>query len=141
MRKIGKRIKDRREELGLSQEELAQRLGYKNKSSIAKIEAGINDIVLSKAEAFAKALETNVFYLMGWVESPEESPGEPPEAPEPITQNYYINDESAAILQELYENEDKRILLDATKDVSPDDLKNLINLVRSLGQKKRGDID
>ena len=35
---IGQRIKSRREELGMSQEDLAHRIGYKSKSSINKIE-------------------------------------------------------------------------------------------------------
>ena len=39
-----KRIKKRREELGMSQDELAQKLGYKSRSTIAKIEKGENDI-------------------------------------------------------------------------------------------------
>lgn len=63
---IGKRIREKRERLGISQEELAQKLGYKNKSTIAKIETGINDIVQSKVVEFAAALDTTVAYLMGW---------------------------------------------------------------------------
>lgn len=39
-----KRIKKRREELGLTQEELGIKLGYTSRSSIAKIEAGKIDI-------------------------------------------------------------------------------------------------
>lgn len=60
-----KRIRSRREELGMSQEELAQKLGYKSRSSINKIEMGENDIPQSKIKAFAKALETSPVYLMG----------------------------------------------------------------------------
>ena len=66
MADIGKRIKEKRESLGMTQEELAQRLGYKNKSSIAKIETGTNDIVQSKVVEFADVLDTTVAYLMGW---------------------------------------------------------------------------
>ena len=44
---IGKRIKIKREELGLTQEDLAKRMGYKSKSTINKIELGINDITQS----------------------------------------------------------------------------------------------
>ena len=44
MANIGKRIKARREELGMTQAELAKRLGYKSKTTIAKIESGVNDI-------------------------------------------------------------------------------------------------
>lgn len=66
MADIGKRIKEKRESIGMTQEELADKLGYKNKSSIAKIETGTNDIVQSKVLEFAKVLNTSVAYLMGW---------------------------------------------------------------------------
>ena len=68
------RIKARREELGMSQNELAKRLGYKDRSTIAKIEAGVNDITQTKIEAFAKALNTTASDLMGWEESQLASP-------------------------------------------------------------------
>lgn len=65
---IGKRIKKRREELGMTQEELAFKLNYKSKTTIAKIENGTNDIVQSKVVEFAKALQTSPAYLMGWID-------------------------------------------------------------------------
>lgn len=37
---LGKKVKERREELVLSQDELATRMGYKSRSSVNKIEAG-----------------------------------------------------------------------------------------------------
>lgn len=58
-------IKNYREALGLSQEELAKKVGYKNRTSIAKIEAGKIDLPLSKIELFANALETTPSELMG----------------------------------------------------------------------------
>jgi transcriptional regulator with XRE-family HTH domain len=65
MNEIYKRIKQRREELGMSQEELASKLGYKNRSSIHKIEMGVNDIPQSKIKDFASALNTTPIFLMG----------------------------------------------------------------------------
>lgn len=64
------RIRARREELNMSQEELAKRLGYKSRSTIAKIESGENDITQSKIVAFAKALGVKPVYLMGWKDAP-----------------------------------------------------------------------
>ena len=63
--KFWDRIRVRREELNLSQDELAKRMGYKSRSTINKIELGINDVSQSKIVAFAKALDTTVGYLMG----------------------------------------------------------------------------
>lgn len=71
MADIGKRIKEKRESLGMTQEELALKLGYRNKSSIAKIETGTNDIVQSKVVEFANILDTTVAYLMGWESIPK----------------------------------------------------------------------
>ena len=66
MSKIGSNIQKRRKELGLTQEELAMKLGYKSKSTINKIELGINDLPQSKVAKFAEALATTPAYLMGW---------------------------------------------------------------------------
>ena len=65
---IGERIKLRREELGMSQDELAKKVGYTSRSSVAKVETNANGMVQSKVVAFAKALQTTPAYLMGWVE-------------------------------------------------------------------------
>ncbi len=70
---INERIKERRIALGLSQEELAQRLGYKTKSSIAKIERANNDFPQHKISKFASALETTEAYLMGWDKEPQDA--------------------------------------------------------------------
>lgn len=65
-----KRIRQRREDLNMSQDELASKVGYKSRSTIAKIEAGINDIPQSKISAFACALDTTPAELMGLEEKP-----------------------------------------------------------------------
>lgn len=62
-------IKKRRNELGLTQAELAKRMGYADKSMIAKIEKGQVDLQQSKIVAFAEALSTTPAYLMGWADS------------------------------------------------------------------------
>lgn len=63
---IGKYVKARRLELGLTQEELAHKMGYKTKSSINKIELGAQDVPLAKVEELAKCLDCAPDYLMGW---------------------------------------------------------------------------
>ena len=63
---IGDRIKARREELGISQEELAKKVGYKSRSSVNKIEIDGRGLPQGKIVAFAKALQTSPAYLMGW---------------------------------------------------------------------------
>ena len=70
---IGSRIRSRREELGLSQEELGNKLGYKSRSSINKIELDQRNLTQSKIKAIADALNTTPAYIMGW-----ESEDQPP---------------------------------------------------------------
>lgn len=71
------RIRHRREQLGISQGQLAEELGYTNRSTIAKIESGKNDITQSKIVAFAHALDTTPQYLMGWTDDPYDYDNDP----------------------------------------------------------------
>ena len=66
-------IKKRRIELGLTQSQLAERLGYADKSMIAKIEKGSIDLPHSKIIAFADALNIAPEELMGWDDHPSVS--------------------------------------------------------------------
>lgn len=63
---VGKNIAKIRKSMNMTQEELAIRMGYKSKSTINKIELGINDIVQSKVIKFAEVLNTTPAVLMGW---------------------------------------------------------------------------
>lgn len=60
---MGLKIKSLREDKKLSQSELAALVGYKDKTAIAKVEAGKVDLPQSKISAFAKALNTTTSYL------------------------------------------------------------------------------
>lgn len=64
-------IKSRRTELKMSQDTLAELTGYKDRSSIAKIEKGEVDLAESKIREFAKALKVSPRELMGWDEPDE----------------------------------------------------------------------
>lgn len=70
---IGGRIKARRNEMGLSQRELAARLGYNDHTTLTRIEAGKVELSQSKVVKFAKVLGVTPGYLMGWEQSPEEA--------------------------------------------------------------------
>ena len=66
---IGERIKKRREELGMSQLELAEAAGYSSRTAISKIENNANGMTQAKLVAVANALCTTPSCLMGWEES------------------------------------------------------------------------
>ena len=61
---VGANIKKRRYELRMSQQELAEAMGYKTRSTIAKIEAEENDVSQKKLQKFAEVLDTTVEELI-----------------------------------------------------------------------------
>lgn len=65
---VGKKIKARRLELGLTQEELAHKIGYKSKSTVNKIELDIHDVNQTQILKFAKALEVPPSYFVDDIE-------------------------------------------------------------------------
>lgn len=66
---IGDRIRARREELGMSQSDLARKAGYKSRSSINKIENDDRGATRENLISIARALRVTPSYLMGWEES------------------------------------------------------------------------
>ncbi len=63
---VGERIKERRQYLGMSVDELADKLG-KNRATIYRYEsAEIENLPLNILEPLAKALDVTPSYLMGW---------------------------------------------------------------------------
>lgn len=64
-------IRKLRKEHRLTQEELATRVGYTDRSAIAKIEAGKVDLPQTKIALFAKALGVSPAALMGIDEKPQ----------------------------------------------------------------------
>lgn len=61
---IGQNIKRMRLLRGWSQEELAHKMGYKDKSAINKIEKNKNDVNQSKINRFAEVFNCDPTYLM-----------------------------------------------------------------------------
>ena len=78
MTTIGDRIKTRRIELEMSQEELAKLVGYKSRSSINKIESDGRLLPQKKIVEIANALSVTPAYIMGWEEHEEPKYNLPP---------------------------------------------------------------
>lgn len=68
---IGDRIKARRVALGWSQRDLAEKMGYKNHSVVARVEAGKVDLPQSRLDQFAKVLDLTHGYLIGIISEDE----------------------------------------------------------------------
>ena len=74
---VGSNIKRRRFELRMSQQELADAMGYSTRSTIAKIESGENDVSQKKLQKFADALDTTVEALISGYAVPAPAAAEP----------------------------------------------------------------
>ncbi len=89
---VGDRIRLKREELGLTQEELANKLGYKSRSSVNKMENS-RELPLKKLVMMANVLDCTPAYLMGWEEDIDKTGEDQP---------YYFDDETAEIAHDMY---------------------------------------
>ena len=52
-------------------------------------------------------------------------------------EKYYLNEETAEMAQKLFENNDLRVLFDAAKDATPEDLKTTYDMLMALKKKER----
>lgn len=122
-------IKNRRLALGLTLKDVATAVGV-SEGTVSRWEAGnITNMKRNRIASLAKVLQIPPSVIMGWELEPPEQ------------QAYYINPETAALAQELHDNPDLRVLMDASRDLSPEDVKFVADLVQRMKKKERGDID
>lgn len=65
MKKFGERVRARREELGMSQLDLALKVNLQTKQAISKIENGERGVDVDRAEMLAAALDVSIDFLLG----------------------------------------------------------------------------
>lgn len=123
-----KRIKKRREELKMTQEELAEIMGYKSRSSINKIELGLNDLPQSKIIEFATALKTTPSYLMGWDNDEVNTYGDHKANLDHLADK----PELLEIYNDIYESENLQLLFDTARDLTPDELEAVLNVIKMI---------
>lgn len=116
MKKWYEKIKERRLELGMSQDELAKKAGYSGRSAISHIESGNRDVPVDMLTSLAKALGVEPISLM----DDREDAG------------YYTNAEVAEMAQEVYENPDLKMLFSASRNLSKEDLQLVVDMVKRL---------
>ena len=127
---IGELIRELREKKGMTLEELGDKVGV-GKSTVRKWENGmIQNMRRDKVGKLAAALGVSPAYLMGW-----------PEDDNPSTEAYYLNPETAAIAQDIFENKELRMLFSVQRDMDPEDLKALHNMALALKRKEGYDGD
>lgn len=107
---------------GYSINRLEKELGFP-RSSISKYNKNIPS--MEKIQKIADFLHVSILDITG-----EEKEG---------GEKHYLNGETAEMAQALFENKDLRVLFDAAKDASPEDLKTTYDMLMALKRKDRGD--
>ena len=110
MLELYRNIKKYRIQMGLSQDELAKKAGYTDRSSIAKIEKGLVDLPQSKIALFAKIFDVDPGILMGNGEEQDEAPA------------YYADPDARELAQFLFEHPEYKVLFDGVRKVRKEDL-------------------
>ena len=118
---IGIRLRQLRKKLGYTQEFVGKNIGV-SKQTLYKYEMGIiTNIPSDKIEALAKLYSVQPEYIMGWDSStPEPSP------------SYYVDPETAELADRLKNQPGMRMLFDAAKDASPEDLEMVAAMIRKF---------
>ncbi len=125
MDKLYENIKKRRQELGLTQMELAKKLGYTNRASISKVEAGVVDLSQSRIIQFAKALDTTPGELMGETGFPDvPTDGQSPQ--------YYEDEVVQAVTDRLRTNPEYGVMFKAASNVRPEEVDFVTKFIEKL---------
>lgn len=108
---VGYRVRIRRIELGLTQDELASRIGYSTRSSISNIENGLSSIPASRLNSFAKALN--------------------------ITPNYFTEMDDVKSDNNLDDDEVRIVHLNTTRDLDEEELNEVQEFAKKFLTKNK----
>lgn len=114
--------------------ELAERTGI-SQSTISQYRSGYSKPKDKRLVKIAEVLHVNPAWLMGL-----DVPEEPQDQAGGISYHqdeYYLNDETALVAQEIFENKELRALFDVQRDMDPDDLRALHQMALALKRKER----
>lgn len=136
MTSIGERIKKRREELNMTQAELAHILGYKSPASITKMELGERGLPQKKIKQIAEALHTTPEYIMGWEEKPKEKEQTGLDAREEIHERLHKAIQLFAGKIELDKSKIYEAILKAMSELDEDDQDKVLNYANTLKENK-----
>ena len=113
-----------RDSLGYRDSDVAKGTGI-TKSTFSDWKNGRSIPKDEKLKKIALFLDTSVDYLRYGDQAPQ----------------YYLNDETAKMAQEIFDNKELRMLFDAARDAAPEDLEAAHTMILALKRKERKNID
>lgn len=122
---IGRNIYHARKLSGMTLEELSKHIGI-SRQTLSRYENGIiGNIPSDRIEKIAIALNVSPAQLMGW-EAMNSS----------LEEEYYTDPAVSEYAEQLRTNPNMRLLFDATKDMSKEDIDYVVDLVNRLKGKE-----
>ena len=116
---LGQRLRELRTLAGLTLDEAGKRIGA-SKQTLYKYETGIiTNIPLDKIEELAKLYHVSPAEIMGWSDDDE---------------NYYYDPEAAALADMIKDNPRYRVLFEASRNLSADDVNFVIDMINKLAK-------
>ena len=108
-----------RKKYDMSQEDLANKLGYRSFTTIQKWESGVSEPSVSMVKKIAELFGVTMDQITNDDLSDTEN-------------HYYLDPEAAEIAQEVQQRPELKILFDTSRKVSADDLELVINMIDRL---------
>lgn len=124
---FAKNIRFLRKRAEMSQDKLAEMLGYKSFTTIQKWESGVSEPSMAVAQKIANLFHVDIDDL---IKVDLEARGD---------DGYYFDADTAALAQKIYEDKELRALFDAARDISPEDMKTLYSVALAMKRKERGE--
>lgn len=118
------KMKDILKTKGYTYDDLAEKTNM-SKSTISKIFGGFNtNPTLKFLREIAQVLDCSIDDFFEWEQEP--------------TSPYYLDRKTAELAQEIHDNPEYRILFDATRDLTPEQLKAVINVANVIKGNSNG---
>lgn len=117
------KIKELREKRGITQKELANALNV-TQTAITYWETGKREPSAEIIEKIADYFNVTPAYIMGWENAKAEG--------------YYLNEETAKLAQEMFEDEDMRSLFDMKRNMPPERFQAHMEFMKNLYNQEKG---
>ena len=122
---FGAKLKNCRKNMSLSQKEFGQKIGVAE-STVSLYESNKRFPDADTLKKISSLFGVSIDYLLGNSSDPSQESG-----------GYYSDPEVAQMAEELRTDPDKRILFDATKDLSKDDIDTVLKIIEGLKAREK----